>query len=152
MSMSEITSIRRSPVIQFSIFSENKVGILSEIIGLLARHNVHVMALSTIDTADSSILRMVVDDPDKAGELFYDTGHPFNQSDVLGVQMETEADLARVLSALLEAEINIHYLYPFIARPNGRCGLVLHLEDRELGVDALSLRGFTVLDQNDISR
>lgn len=152
MSMSETTSIRRNPVVQFSVFSENKVGILSEITALLARHNVHVMALSTIDAADSSILRVVVDDPDKAGELFYKSGHPFNRSEVLGVQMETEADLAGVLAALLEAEINIHYLYPFLARPNGRSGLVLHLEDRELAADALSLRAFTVLDQNDISR
>ncbi len=150
--MSEIVSGRHGPIIQFSVFSENKVGILSEIVGLLARQNVHVMALSSIDMADSSILRVVVDDPDKTCELFEKAGHLYIRNDVLGVQMETEADLARVLAALLEAEINIHYLYPFVARPNGRCGLVLHLEDRELAADALSLRGLTVIDQSEISR
>lgn len=152
MSMSETRSMRRSPVIQFSVFSENKVGILSEIIGLLTGAGIHVMALSTVDTIDSSILRVVVDDPDRARLLFIEKGLACNESEVLGVEMATEADLGKVLAALLEAEINIHYLYPFVARPRGRCGLVLHLEDRELAADALSLRGITVIDQNEISR
>ncbi|MEZ5278596.1 MAG: acetolactate synthase [Opitutaceae bacterium] len=152
MATSETRSVRRSPIIQFSVFSENKVGILSEIIGLLAGDQVHVMALSTVDTIDSSILRVVVDDPDRARALFAAKGLACNESEVLGVEMATEADLGKVLSALLEAELNIHYLYPFVSRPRGRCGIVLHLEDQELAADALSLRGIRVIDQRDISR
>jgi len=152
MSLSETRAVRRSPIIQFSVFSENKVGILSEIIGMLAAQNVHVMALSTIDTVDSSLLRVIVDDPDRARDLFRLNGYTHIESRMLGVEMKSEEDLRAVLAALLEAEVNIHFLYPFVSRPNGRCGLALFVDDRELAEDSLTLRGMTVIDQNDISR
>lgn len=152
MSLSETRAVRRTPIIQFSVFSENKVGILSEIVGTLAAQNVHAVALSTIDTVDSSITRVIVDDPDRARELFHVNGYTHNENEMLGVEMNSEEDLPAVLAALLEAEVNIHFLYPFLSRPNGRCGLALFVDDRELAEDSLALRGMTVIDQNDISR
>jgi hypothetical protein len=152
MSLSETRAVRRSPIIQFSVFSENKVGILSEIVGVLAARNVHVMALSTIDTVDSSIVRVIVDDPDRARELLRANGYACNESEMLGVEMNSEEGIQAVLAALLEAEVNIHFIYPFVSRPNGRCGLALYVDDRELAEDSLTLRGITVIDQNDISR
>ena len=104
------------------------------------------MALSTIDTVDSSILQVILDDPDQARELFHAGGYTYNESEMLGVEMNSESSLRAVLAALLEAEVNIHYLYPFISRPNGRCGLALIVDDRELAEDALARRAITVID------
>jgi len=140
------------PVIQFSIFSENKVGKLSDLFRLFAEGGVHVMALSTLETADSAVLRMVLDDPDKARQLLDDRGVPYAETPVLAVELAGERDIDGVLVALLEAEINIHYLYAFFSRPLGRSALVAGLEDVELAAEALNRRNHKVLGQRDISR
>ena len=143
---------RREPVKQFSIFTENKVGRLNEVVNLLRTHDIHVMALTTMETTDSAIIRVVVDDPGGAARALRENGFPFNESELLVVEMDSEGDLAGVLAALLGAEINIHYIYPFIFRPRERAALALNVEDMELAARALQDRGFRVLMQTDISR
>ncbi len=140
------------PVRQFSVYVENKCGALHDLVALLAGHNIHVLALSVIDITESSIVRFVVDDPDKAYDHLRRLGYYVNESDVLAVELNSEADLGPLLAAVLEAEVNIHYLFPFLVRPNGKYGLVLHVEERELAAQSLSIRGHRVLSQRDLSR
>ena len=142
----------RDPIRQFSLYTENKCGALHDLVAMLAGENVHVLALSVIDITESSIVRLVVDDPDKGFEVLRQHGFYVNESEVLGVELDNEADLGRVLAALLEAEVNIHYLFPFLVRPNGKYGLILHVEDRELAAQALTIRTHRVLSQRDLSR
>jgi hypothetical protein len=118
------TLLGADPVKQFSVFAENRVGRLYDLTALLRTNNVHVIALTVLDTTDSSILRLIVD----------------------------EADLKPVLAALLEAEINIHYIYSFIKRPEGKSALAMNIEDMDVAAQALNTRGFKVLTQRDISR
>ena len=140
------------PVQQFSVFAENRVGRLHDLTALLRAHDVHIMALTVLDTTDSSILRFIVDDPHKARELIINNDYPHTLCDVLAVEIADEADLKGVLAALLEAELNIHYVYSFIKRPEGRAALALNLEDADVAAQALHTRGFRVLTQRDISR
>lgn len=140
------------PVRQFSLYVENKCGALHDLVALLAGQNVHVLALSVIDITESSIVRFVVDDPDKAYDHLRRLGYYVNESDVLAVELNSEADLGPLLAAILEAEVNIHYLFPFLVRPNGKYGLVIHVEERELAAQSLSIRGHRVLNQRDLSR
>ncbi len=137
---------------QFSVFTENKVGRLNEVVNLLRTQNIHVMAITTMETTDSAIVRVIVDDPDGAARAFRDAGFAFNLSELLVVELRTEADLSAVLAILLAAEINIHYIYPFIFRPQEKAALALNVEDMELAARALQDRGFRVLLQTDISR
>jgi hypothetical protein len=147
-----LTSIASDPVKQFSVFAENRVGRLYDLTALLKKHNVHIMAITTLDTTDSTILRLVVDDPDKAREIMVNNDFPYSECDVLAVEISDEGDLNTVLSALFEAEINIHYIYSFIKRPEGKCALALNIEDADVAAQCLSNRGFKVLTQRDISR
>jgi hypothetical protein len=140
------------PVKQFSVFAENRVGRLYDLTTLLKDNNVHIMAITVLDTTDSSIIRVVVDDPDKARELMVSNDFPYGECSVLAVEIGDEAELKGVLSALLEAEINAHYVYSFIKRPLERSALVISAEDSETAAQALSKRGFKVLQQSDISR
>ena len=64
------TSIASDPVKQFSVFTENRVGRLYDLTTLLKNHNVHVMACTILDTTDSTIIRLIVDEPVTARELF----------------------------------------------------------------------------------
>ena len=145
-------SIGIDPVKQFSVFAENRVGRLYDLTALLRDNNVHVMALTVLDTTDSSILRLIVDDPDKARELMINNDFPYTEVDVLAVEINDEGDLKGVLAALLEAEINIHYIYSFIKRPEGRSGLALNIEDADVAAQSLGSRGYKILKQGDISR
>jgi hypothetical protein len=151
MAPARITSAT-DPVKQFSVFAENRVGRLYDLTALFKGNGVHVMAITVLDTTDSSILRLIVDDPDKARELMINNDFPYTETDVVAVEIADESSLRDVLAALLEAEINIHYVYSFIMRPEGKAALALNLEDSDVAAQSLNARGFKVLTQRDISR
>ena len=140
------------PVKQFSVFAENRVGRLYDLTSLLKGNNVHIMAITVLDTTDSSIIRVVVDDPGKARELMVSNDFPYGECSILAVEVGDESELSTVLAALLEAEINIHYVYSFIKRPRERAALAISAEDPDIASQALANRGFKVLQQGDISR
>ena len=140
------------PVIQFSIHADNKVGRLHQIIGLFSVHEVHIMALSILDTTDSSIIRIIVDYPEEAQKLLIEHQFSFVQSELLAVELASEADIKKVTSALVQAEINIHYTYPFVARPNDRSALAISLEDNDLAAETISLHQLKIIGQDDIAR
>jgi len=141
-----------APVVQFSIYADNKVGRLNEIVGLMAVHEVHIMAISILDTTDSSIVRMIVDYPEEAQHLLVAHQYSFVRSELIAVQMDSEEDIQKVTCALVQAEINIHYVYPFLVRPNGKYGLALSLEDNDLAAETLRRNQLKVIGQNDIAR
>ena len=140
------------PVRQFSVFIENKVGRLHDLVGLLAKHDVHLMALTTIDTTDTALDRMIVDDPDRARALMRENDFHFTECEVLAVEFSDQAQLTAVLGALVTVEVNIHYAYAFLVRPHGRSALALSVEDNEIATSELNRAGFKVLTQRDISR
>lgn len=148
------TTQRKSdePITQFSIFLENKVGRFIEIIGTLAKHDTHVMAMTVVDTADSAIVRLIFDDPDRARALFQEHMIAHTATGVLVVEMSAVTDLQKILSSLLQAEINILYIYPFLHRPKSKSALVLKVDDDECATHALMQNQFKVLNQRDIAR
>jgi hypothetical protein len=77
---------------------------------------------------------------------------PYGECSILAVEVGDESELSTVLAALLEAEINIHYVYSFIKRPRERSALAISAEDPDIASQALANRGFKVLQQGDISR
>jgi hypothetical protein len=142
----------KEPVKQFSVFTANKLGRLHDLISLLKSHEIHVLALTVLDTTDSSIVRLVVDDPDKARAILTERQFAFTESELLVVEIDSETHLTDALQALLEAEINIHYLYFFLTRSQDKSALALSLEDLSVAEEALQRHQFTVLHQGDISR
>jgi hypothetical protein len=138
-------------VIQFSVFTPNRVGRLHDLISLLDTHGVHVLALMVLDTTDSSIIRLIVDDPDRARDLLVREGFPFTESTLTVVEVNP-TDLNRLMAALLQAELNINYLYSFIPHPQGKSILALSMEDNDLAEQALHRHQFRTLKQTDVSR
>jgi hypothetical protein len=152
--MSPKTTPARQPdaVTQFSVFTPNRLGRLRDLISTLAAHGVHVLALTVLDTTDSAIIRIVVDDPEGARGLLANHGFPYTESPVLAVEIDSATDLSRLMAALLEAEVNINYLYSFIPHPQGKSILGLSMEDNEVAESILRRHQFRVLRQADISR
>ena len=138
---------------QFSIFLENKCGRLLDLTRLFGQTDIHILGISVVDTTDSAVIRLVVDDPDKAVEIFRKNQIPFSSTDLVVVELPYGPDgLVTLLSALLEAEINIYYTYSLLIRPHSRAVLAFHAEDGDLAVDVLKRHGFTTLGQTDLSR
>ena len=138
---------------QFSVFVENKVGRLLDIVKIFTQAHCHVVALSILDTADAAIVRLVTDDHDKARALFGEHGLAYTQVSLVVVELSSSAtDLQAVLTALLQAECNIHSAYSLLTRPRGKAALALHVEDGECACSVLQANQFKLLTQRDISR
>ena len=133
------------------MFTPNRVGRLNELIGLFSSHGVHVVGLMVLDATDCAIIRILVDDPETARDLLLRQGFPFTERPIVAVEV-TSADLARLMACLLQAELNINYLYSFIPHPEGKSLLALSMEDNELAQDVLRQNQFRVLSQGDVSR
>ena len=145
-------SRQRDPVIQFSAFTPNRLGRLHDLVGALGAEGVHVLALTVLDTTDSAIIRFVVDDPEKTREVLHHHDFAFAESPLVVVEVNSPTELNRLVSALLEAELNINYLYSFIPHPHGKSILGLCMEDNEMAEQVLKRHQFPVLKQSDISR
>jgi hypothetical protein len=144
----------RSPLVrQFSVFVENKVGSLLTLTRTLSDANVHICGISIVDTADSSVVRMVVDDPDRCREALRKAALAFGESNLIVVELPRGPEkLDNVLRHLTTAEVNIQYTYSLMVRPRDKALLALHCEDPEYARDVLDKADVTVLGQKDISR
>src|SRR5271170_2333191 len=97
---------------QFSVFLENKVGALLDLTRTLSDTNVHVCGISVVDTADASVVRIVVDDPERCHEALGKAGIPVSGSNLVVVEMPRGPEkLDMVLRSLVAAEVNIQYTY-----------------------------------------
>jgi hypothetical protein len=152
MAATAIKARTANSVVQFSVFTPNRLGRLNELVKILGSHSIHVLALTVLDTTDSSIIRAVVDDPDQARELLQQHGFAFTESTLVVVEVAAAEELNRLIAALLEAELNINYLYSFIPHPNGKSIVGLSMEDNEVAEQILKRHRFPVLRQADISR
>src|SRR5712692_10560029 len=152
MVVKSIPARRPDAVKQFSVFTANRLGRLHDLAKLLGSRDVHILGLTVLDTTDSSILRVVVDDPEQARELMLVNGFPFTESELLVVELDSATRLKDLMAALLEAELNVNYLYSFIPHPQGKSLLALSMEDNEMAEQTLKRHQFRVLRQTDISR
>ena len=138
---------------QFSIFLPSKVGAMLEIVKLLNQHNTHVVGLSISESTDSAIARVVVSDPETVEDLFHQHDVAFGVCEMVVVEMqEVATELAKLLAALLMAEVNVHFSYPLLTRPHGLAALALHVDDTDCASSVLQGEGFHLLSQTDISR
>ena len=152
---SERVTIRnpgRELIRQFVIHAENKVGWLNDMVSKLNSADVHVMAISVLDTTDSALVRMVTNYPDETREILRQLGITHSERKIVAVEIPNEGSLKHVTSALLEAEINIHYVYPFLTWPNDRPVLAIGLEDEDIAIDVLTRNNLRVLSQEDLAR
>jgi len=138
---------------QFSIFLPNKVGAMLDVVKLLHAHSTHVVALSIAESTDSAIARIVVSDPEQVEELFRQHNVPFGVCAMVVVELrEVATELAKLLAALLMAEVNVHFTYPLLTHPRGFAALALHVDDTDCASSVLLGEGFRLLSQADISR
>lgn len=136
---------------QISIFVENRTGHLSEVTSLLSENNVNLRALSIADTSDFGILRIIVEDVDRAAEILRENGFTYTVTEVLAVAMRDEAGgLAEILSVLSKANQSLEYAYAFLLHKVGTACLVIRVDDNQAAASALSAAGISVATQQEL--
>ncbi len=137
---------------QISVFLENKRGRLFEVCNLLGENGLNIRALSVADTADFGIVRMIIEDYDRAYQALKGSGFTVALTDVIAVEVpDVPGGLARVLEVLKDAEINVEYLYCFVGRHSGRAIDVMRVENIEEATQILREKGFKLLSDQDIA-
>jgi hypothetical protein len=106
--------------------------------------------MSIVDTADCAIIRLVLNDADRAREILEQASLMFAESDLLVVRIpDVNQPLLQICKSLLEAEVNIHYAYPMLVGPSGNAALALHVEEHEQAAKQLLSKGFVLYSDPD---
>ncbi len=130
---------------QISVFVENKSGHLARITSLLGKNGVDLRAMSIADTTDFGILRIIVNDTEKAISILKNEGCIVSVTDVLAVEMgDTPGSLAKILTLLSDSGISIEYLYAFITRKHGHAYVILRVEDNDAAAAILAKNGISL--------
>jgi len=136
---------------QISIFIPNKKGSLSELTDILIAHQIDIRAIAVFDTTEFGILRIVVDDPDRAVEILKQEGVVAKVSKVIAVEPEDKpGSLNQIFSILRDSDINIEYIYSFIMRKKEMPYIVLKVDNQEKAVEELTANGINVINKEEI--
>jgi hypothetical protein len=136
---------------QFTVFLENRVGRLQALVTALESAADPIRALSIHEAADSALVRLVCSDADAAREILRKSGFQFGETDLLAVHVPRKhpQPMIAICAALLTAEINIYYIYPFLLGPHGPA-LALYVDDPVLAAQLLMKKGFTLIAESDL--
>lgn len=123
---------------QLSVFLANKPGMLADVCNELAKAGVNIFALTISDTADHSVVRMVVSNPEKTLHIFEERGVLAVESKVLAIENNNKPGaLAKISSRLAKAKINIEYAY-LATSPGAKKGLlILRVDDTKRALKVL---------------
>jgi hypothetical protein len=143
---------RNFPAIrQFTIFLENRVGQLLEVLRRFEGSGIRVVALSINDAAECAVVRFVVNDYERGREILERAGLAIIETDLVAVELpDGPQPLLRICTALLQAELNIQQTYPLISLPSGRPGMAIMVENVELAMETLGNKGFKLITEGDL--
>ena len=133
---------------QLSVFLENREGRLEEVLDVLAKSNVNIVALSLADTSDYGMLRMIVSDPHKGRMALKEVGI---LTDVVALRVpHATGSLSKAMHQIVDGEVNIEYMYAFA---NGDdAAAVLKSDDPARVIDILKGSGFDVYSADEAYR
>ncbi|MBO8143487.1 MAG: ACT domain-containing protein [Thermodesulfobacterium sp.] len=136
---------------QISVFLENKRGRLFEALNVLSKAGINIRALSIADTSDFGILRMIVNDPEKAKKALENEGFTTKITHVLAVGVKDRpGGLAEVLKILYEEDINVEYIYAFVEKSGEEALVVLRTNNLDKTITLLQEKGVKLLDSKTV--
>jgi len=143
---------REFPTIrQFTVFLENRVGQLLEVVRRFEGTRVRIVALSINDASECAFVRFLLSSPDLGREILERAGLPMIESDLIGLELPDEPQpLLHVCNALLMAEVNIIQAYPVLVRPHGRPVVALMVDNIEMALETLDNNGIRMISEEDL--
>ena len=143
---------RNYPAIrQFTVFLENRVGQLLEVIRRFEGTKVRIVALSISDAGECAFVRFLLSHPEQGREILERAGLAIIESDLIGVELpEGTHALLQICTALLQAEVNIIQAYPLFPRSHDRPAVALMVDNIEAGQETLAAKGFHMITEADL--
>ena len=134
---------------QISIFLENKYGKLNELLTLLSKENIRLIAATVADTTEFGILRMIVSDAQKAHQLLKNHNVNVNLTEVLAIAAQPSVDsFAEILAHFTQAGLSIEYMYCFSSKE--KSVLILRTNNRESAIDVIRKQNLNYITENDL--
>ena len=138
---------------QLTVFIQNKKGTVVSVTDILSKNNINLRALSIAETQDFGILRLIVNDEKAAEAVLAENGYLIKVIDVVGVKIgDAPGKLTEALDVLDKANINVEYLYAFMARTEKHAYVVLRVEDNAQAEKVLTDAGFKMISEADINK
>lgn len=138
---------------QLTVFVENKQGTVVSVTDTLAAHNINLRALSIAETEGFGILRLIVDDEETAEKVLAEEGYLIKITDVVGVKIgDAPGKLTEALRVLNKSDINMEYLYAFMARTEKHAYVVLRVQDNAKAETVLEQAGYHIITEADVSK
>ena len=136
---------------QLSLFIENKPGTLNRVCQCLKKHNINISTLSLADTEQFGILRLLVQDPEKARQLLEADGFIVKVTEVLALPVpDRPGGLADILDILDGAGLSIEYMYAFTFGNRENAIMVFRFEDTDRALKVLSETNVDVVKAEDL--
>ena len=138
---------------QLTVFVENKQGTVVSVTDTLAAHNVNLRALSIAETEGFGILRLIVDKEEAAEKVLTEEGYLIKITDVVGVKIgDAPGKLTEALRVLNKNDINMEYLYAFMARTEKHAYVVLRVQDNAKAEAVLEQAGYHLITLADVNK
>jgi hypothetical protein len=138
---------------QISVFLENKSGRLAEVCDVLARNGINIRALSLADTADFGILRLIVNDTEKAKMVLKEGGFTVGKNEVIAVEVpDRPGGMAGILDVLQKKGINVEYMYAFVQKSGEHAIIIFRIDEIERAIEALQKAGVRILKGEEVTR
>ena len=138
-------------VTQLSVFIENKPGHLQNILKVLSDENINIITLTIAETADFGILRMIVDDVQKAKKHLKANNFTSSVTDVLAIELEDKpSSLYDAIEIFTKKNLNIEYMYAFTEKREGKGVMIFRFDDIESAKLALEDDGLNILRKIEI--
>ncbi len=136
---------------QFTVFLENRVGQLFEVVRRFEGSKVRIVALSIVDSTECAFVRFLLSHPEEGREILERAGLAIIETDLIGVELpEGPQPLLQICTALLQAEVNIIQAYPLLVRPRGRPAVALMVDNLEMGLETLAAKQFNAISEADL--
>lgn len=140
-------------VMQLSVFLENRVGRLNEILSILSNNNINIRALSLAEKSDYGVLRLIVQDTDKAVEVLKKANVSVNLTPVMAAEVtDKPGGLLDIMEYLKNNNINVEYMYAFVEKSEDKAVVVIRVEETEEAEKILKEKNVKLLNKEDIER
>ena len=136
---------------QISVFVENQPGSMMNVTSVLTEAHVNIRAISTFDTPEFGIMRLIVDNPVRAKEALTEKGFVTRVSEVIGAELKDEkGNLNQMLAILADGKINVNYIYSFVIREGKAPVMVFSTDNYEKAEKVLRAADVKLVEEEEL--
>ena len=143
---------REFPTIrQYTVFLENRVGRLLEIVRCFQNTSSRIVAMNIHDSSECCLVRFVLTHPEQGRQILENAGLSLIESELIGIELpQVNQPVIQICEALLQAEINLVQMYPLLVTTEGHLAVALMVDNLDLAQQTLACEGYSLITENDL--